>query len=344
MIKRSSIDPHLEIMRILEDRRNRSRKLAEQRLSEVLTNCAGIAEIENRIRLAGLKYNNLILTGELPAGEAVDKAENEIDRLESEKAAILRESGYGENYLDAAYECGLCSDTGYIEDEEIGRRRRCSCYNQLLTEMLYQGSNVPAAGRAGFDCFDPLLFSDKADKKKYGFDISPRENIIRIRDWAMGYIKAFKSDTGEDLYFFGPPGTGKTFVSLCIAKSFLNDGFTVVYMTAPSLFNTITEYRTNMFRDEKFSDITYRGILDANLLIIDDLGTESMTAARYSEFLTLLNLRSYTAEKQRNTILSTNMNLKSLRNAYDERIGSRIMGDFKIIPFFGDDLRLVVRG
>jgi len=341
MIKRDSPDPHIEITQILEERRNRSERLAGLKRSEVAAVCPGFSEIENRIRNAGLKYNRMILSGELPAGEAAAKMQNEIDALSKEKLGLLTGGGFDADYLDEKHICEVCGDTGFIGGDD-GAPVRCSCYKQLLIERLYEGSNIASsAGGASFEAFNPLLYSDKPDKKKYGNDkMSPRENITGIRDSSISFVNAFISGIGENLYFFGPPGTGKTFVSLCIAKRILDEGFTVLYMSAPTLFNTITEYRMKAFRDEFYRDASYQSIIGADLLIVDDLGTESMTAARYSEFLTLLNSRAGASESGRSTILSTNMDPRALRNAYDERVFSRIMGDYKVISFFGDDLRL----
>ena len=316
---------------------------ATQRYSEVLLNCAGFEDIENRIRQVGLKYNRMILSDEMPVEEASEKIKREIEPLTQKKLELLKKAGYDENYLNEVHVCDICCDTGFIGKPD-GDSRRCSCYNQMLIDSLYETSNIILNDGICFESFDPCLFSEKTDTEKYGFDTSPRENISMIRDFSVDFIKTFISGTCENLYFFGRPGTGKTFISLCIAKCLLAKGVTVLYMSAPSLFNTITEYRTKVFRDDNYSDVPYKSIIEADLLIVDDLGTESMTPARYSDFLTVLNSRSGTsaAHTQKSVILSTNMDLKALRKTYDERIVSRIIGSFKIIPFFGEDLRPIL--
>ena len=355
MTRNNFTEPYTEVLQILEGRRSQSRRVAQDRYSEVSANCAGFSDIESRIRNVGLKYNRMVLSGELSADEAVEKINAQISPLVNEKNMILENAGYGSGYLLPSHVCHKCSDTGFQEGPG-GERVRCACLSQLLIERLYQGSNIAPLGEACFEKFNPSLFSDKADYNKNGYRISPRENMIKIRDASFAFIDAFKSGLSKDFYFFGRTGTGKTFVSSCIAKRFLDEGFTVLYMSAPSLFNTITEYRMKAFQDDQYKDAPFRGIVESSLLIIDDLGTESMTDTRYSEFLTLLNTRSGAAGGvsdgatgvatggatggARSTILSTNMNLRQLRDAYDERIVSRIIGNFEIIPFFGDDIRL----
>jgi DNA replication protein DnaC len=147
------------------------------------------------------------------------------------------------------------------------------------------------SGAACFGSFDETLFSDQADAAKYGHPMSPRENIVKIRDSALSFAQSFSERQAMNLYFFGRAGTGKTFMATAIAEALLRKGHTVLYLAAPALFNAITEYRLRSFRDEGYSDHIYRSILEAELLIIDDLGTESMTNARYAEFITLLNER-----------------------------------------------------
>jgi DNA replication protein DnaC len=131
-------------------------------------------------------------------------------------------------------------------------------------------------------------------------------------------------------------------MAACIANAAIERGRTALYQTAPALFRMLTEHRMRAFRDDAYSDAAFRSAREADLLVIDDLGTESMTDARYSEFIGLLNERvaGYGPGGARATIISTNMTLQSLRGLYDERIASRIMGEFRIVHFIGDDLRL----
>ena len=341
MTGKGNSDPHVEIAQILEVRRNQASITAEMRYSEVTSKCADFVEIEDRIRNTGLKYNKMAALGEISVDQASVLIEREIGKLKKEKLTILKAAGYRGDYLDRVHVCNKCKDAGYVEDDK-GIRVRCSCYNQMLIERLYQGSNIAAMSNASFETFEPLLFSDEVNIEKTGHGMSPRDNIVGIKDSSLDFVNSLKSGKVENLYFFGPAGTGKTFVCTCIAKRLLDAGFTVLYISAPSLFNALTEYRMKAFSDERYSDEVYRSILDADLLIVDDLGTEAITAARYSEFLTLLNSRypDVPGVNARSTIISTNNDLKSLRKIYDERVISRIIGGYKIISFFGNDLRL----
>ena len=131
---------------------------------------------------------------------------------------------------------------------------------------------------------------------------------------------------------------GKTFMSNCIAKELLKKGKTVLYQTAPVLLESVIDYK--MSKQKNTSDNIYQSVLEADLLIIDDLGTESLNSMKLSELFTILNTRILNLNnKTTKTIISTNLNINDIFNNYEERIGSRIAGYYDIYYFFGDDLR-----
>ncbi|MFR3783328.1 MAG: ATP-binding protein [Clostridia bacterium] len=131
---------------------------------------------------------------------------------------------------------------------------------------------------------------------------------------------------------------GKTFMSNCIANELLKNGKTVLYQTAPILLENVINYKMSKQKDSL--DNIYKSILDSDLLIIDDLGTESLNSMKLSELFTILNTRILNLNhKPTKTIISTNLNINDIFNNYEERIGSRIAGYYDIYCFFGDDLR-----
>ena len=127
-------------------------------------------------------------------------------------------------------------------------------------------------------------------------------------------------------------------MSNCIAQEMLRQGKTVLYQTAPILLESIIDYK--MSKNKNSIDNIYKSILEADLLIIDDLGTESLNSMKLSELFTILNTRILNLNhKPTKTIISTNLNINDIFNNYEERIGSRIAGYYDIYYFFGDDLR-----
>lgn len=127
-------------------------------------------------------------------------------------------------------------------------------------------------------------------------------------------------------------------MSNCIASELLKKGKTVLYQTAPVLLESVIDYKLS--RNKNVENNIYNSVLNVDLLIIDDLGTESLNSMKLSELFTILNTRILNLNsKITKTIISTNLNINDIFNNYEERIGSRIAGYYDIYYFFGDDLR-----
>ena len=127
-------------------------------------------------------------------------------------------------------------------------------------------------------------------------------------------------------------------MSNCIARELLKKGKTVLYQTAPVLLETVIDYK--MSKQKNSVDNIYQSVLETDLLIIDDLGTESLNSMKLSELFTILNTRILNLNNRiTKTIISTNLSIREIFSTYEERIGSRIAGYYDIYYFFGDDLR-----
>lgn len=128
-------------------------------------------------------------------------------------------------------------------------------------------------------------------------------------------------------------------MSNCIACELLKKGKTVLYQTAPVLLESVIDFKLG--KSENLGDNLVKSVLDTDLLIIDDLGTETMNSMKLSELFTIINTRILNLNnKITKTIISTNLSIKDIFNNYQDRIGSRIAGYYDIYYFFGDDLRL----
>ena len=127
-------------------------------------------------------------------------------------------------------------------------------------------------------------------------------------------------------------------MSNCIAKELLKKGKTVLYQTAPVLLESVIDFK--MSKQKNFSENILQSVFDSDLLIIDDLGTESLNSMKLSELFNIINTRILNLnQKVTKTIISTNLNIQDIFRNYEERIGSRIAGFYDIYCFFGDDLR-----
>lgn len=313
-----------------------------RRRNEVYSRLPAIEALEREMQLTAVRYNKMILIGLDSMNKTLSELSARIDRLKREKEELLANAGYDKNYLEITYQCPRCSDTGFVDTgAEV---EKCACYRQQVLNYLFSRSNIKVAEKENFSMFDESYYPSIPDEARFGIKISPRENILYIKEHCIAFIENFASPDVKNLYFCGPTGVGKTFMANCIAMELMKRGITVLYQTAPVLFSTIHEYRTRSFKGDGESDESYRNILEAELLIIDDLGTEAPSAARYAELLTILNTRqSNNMSKPCKTIISTNIEVKMLHEYYDERIVSRIIGCFDMFKFAGEDIRVLKR-
>jgi len=323
-----------------EKRRNKAQEDLEDKKQLIYSNAPAIEEIDTKIRLLGIKYNKLVLAGSKPFSAETEAILKEMDSLKLKKQSLLSEMGYTENYLEISYICDKCKDTGYIETDT--GTEKCTCHKQMIIELLYNQSALKIPVEENFESFNEKYYSDKADIDKYKIEISPRENILMIKEKCLNFINNFDSPAEKNLFFSGPTGVGKTFLSNCIAHELLKRGKTVLYQTTPRLLDIIHEYKIRSLKDSEASDSDLRDIYDVDLLILDDLGTEAPTAARFTELLNILTERYLNnLVKPCKTIISTNMSIRELYQFYDERIVSRIVGNFDMLKFAGDDIRRI---
>lgn len=331
-----------DIRRFLDNqfalKRDRAIYEAERRKRELLGRIPDLSEVDTELSLAGVRYAQALLND--ATASSADDYLKKIDHLNNKKELILSTNNIPMDYLEPNYSCKICEDRGYVSAN--GASVPCSCYKRLYLEHLYEVSNLLDDGKTGFDYFDETWYSDEINSKKYLLDISPRVQINSVKEQCQEFILKFTEGDTKNLYFYGLTGTGKTFMAKSIGLELLKAGFSVLYLSATSLFSIIQQYRLNIDRDGVSSEQAYKNLISTNLLILDDLGTEPQSDSKYAELLTLLELR--TAQNKIRTakaIIASNLNFKRLSQEYNERIASRIVGDFHSLQFVGDDIRIV---
>ena len=306
----------------------------DKRKEELYSKIPELKEIEDEINSSAISKAKEIL---LNNSKSIDSFKQKVSDLKLKKEQILRENGINESYLEPNYECKICKDTGYVTDSNY-KTRMCNCLKQKLLDYSFNKSNMYNLKNENFSTFNENIFSDEVDVAKYRFNISPRKNILNIKEKCIEFVENFDNPNYKNLLFTGGTGLGKTFMSNCIASELIKKGKTVLYGTAPVLLESVIDYKMN--KQKNTSDNIYKSVLEADLLIIDDLGTESLNSMKLSELFTILNTRILNLNnKITKTIISTNLNINDIFNSYEERIGSRIAGYYDIYCFFGDDLR-----
>ena len=165
--------------------------------------------------------------------------------------------------------------------------------------------------------------------------MTPRENMLDILGISEEFINNFDKNNGDNLLFYGTTGLGKTFLCNCIAKSLLDKNKIVIYQTAFTILDILEERRFGK-GDKEMSNYQYELLFDADLLIIDDLGTEVSNTFTNAEIFNIVNTRLLRSKK---TIISTNLTPKEISDTYTDRVFSRIFDKFNPLKFYGNDLR-----
>lgn len=303
----------------------------DKKIQDLYSSNKRLEEIDSELNTYALNTAKMILSKNDIC--YIEDLKNKIDILKKEKNDILKNLNINEDFFKPDFECTLCKDTGYVQDGT--NFNLCNCIKQKLFNIEYNKSNIGNLEKDSFNNFNLSLYSDKIYTELYSSDISPRDNIKNIKDIAESFIANFENDSEKNLLFIGNTGLGKTFLSNCIANELLKKGKTVLYQTAPVMLDTIINSKFN-----NTIDTIYDNILNVDLLIIDDLGTECMNSMKFSELFNIINTRLLNQNNHiTKTIISTNLGLKVLSEKYDERIFSRFVGYYNICRFFGEDIR-----
>lgn len=251
--------------------------------------------------------------------------------LQRERAELLVAAGYPFDALEYQPACPLCGDTGFRDGQ------RCRC----LTAFCVQEQNRELSKLLDLQgqSFDTFSFQWYDTQYRAAEGASPRENMEIVYELCANYAHNF-GRRSTNLLMTGAPGLGKTFLSACIAREVSESGFSVVYDTAVHVF---AQFESSKFGREEAEDAgaDVDRCLNCDLLILDDLGSEMVTAFVVSALYQIVNGRLMAGRK---TILNTNLALEELGRRYSPAILSRIEGEYQILTFFGEDIRRLKRG
>lgn len=321
-----------EVQREYDLKRQKAITAAEKRKAELLEKEPKYKElIEKKNKLALELAKTLIKSSGIEKQIATENMEIKLKELEKEEKGLLKHLNLQDDYLQPIYECSRCEDTGFINGKV-----RCSCFTQRIVNITYKQNNMLKLEDENFNTFDIAYFSNKVDKQKYQSDKSPLENVEEIRKISKAFCENLTDTKQKNLLFVGKAGTGKTFMSSCIANEVVNKGYTVLYQTAPLLMDMLLETKFASLKDEVKKEQHDR-VFEVDLLIIDDLGTENLNNMKFTELFNIINTRLL---KDKKTIISTNLTLADLASEYDDRVMSRLIGNYTICRFFGEDIRL----
>lgn len=309
----------------LEQTREKNRRELERRRKYVREHEPILSEIEAKLMEGG----NALLRCVLNGGRDFENIKKFIQKKQSEKQELLESMGLPKDYLDEIYDCQNCHDTGF---DSSGRK--CSCLVRLTAKYIDLNSNMTELMKSQtFENFDFSLYSPNPDGRK----TSPLEHATKAYNIAKSFADDFSN--GRNIILMGNAGTGKTYLSNCIGNRALARGKTVYYQTSYKLFELLENLKFGKYDDSSEYDRALsikKYVYSADLLIIDDLGTEFVTQFTAAALFDLINTRLLDSKA---TVISTNLSLESMEKMYSTRFTSRIFGEFKMIFMYSEDLR-----
>lgn len=312
----------------LFERRLKAEKDVDKRRSEIYSKIPRAEEIEKLISTCGIKAAKAVVRG----GDVVSEMEALRDQnlaLQNELSNLLVQYGYPADVFEPHYYCKKCKDTGYYDVN--GKTVVCSCLKNALVACACAELNRNAPlSLSTFETFS-LDYYDKNEDAQIG--TSPYKQMNRILNYCKNYANNFEKNS-ESILMKGATGLGKTHLSLAIANEVIKKGYGVIYSSAPTL---MTRLEKNFFSNGSKDDSTENMLLECDLLIVDDLGTEFHGQFSISQLYNIFNSRMLSNKP---IIINTNLTMRELEKIYNERFVSRISGNAQKLDFLGKDIRI----
>ncbi len=297
----------------------RAQEEANLRRAEVHAALPEIAEIDRLLSVTGLRIFEATMRADMAEIENINK---ENADLRAKREEILKIAGFAPDYTEIKYECEMCGDTGTVDN------RMCMCMRKKLIEAGFESSGMSnLIKKQKFENFSLDYYKDNPDNFK---------RMSKIVDILKKYAENFDTEKSGNVAMFGGTGLGKTHLSSAVAGKIIEKGNDVYYTCATNMFADFEEKR---FGSSAAYDVTgdVSQYFTCDLLIIDDLGAEIINQFTVSCLYNVINTR---INRRKPTILSTNLTQEEFKKKYWDRIWSRVFGEFLILPFAGDDIRI----
>ncbi len=289
------------------------------KLDRALAELPELKALENQRAEVGAKLVAAAMSGDKDALGALQAASKELQKRYND---ILKAA----NVEKEPPACPICKDEGY------NGTVLCDCVKAEIREIIKNElTSAAPLGDCDFASFSLEYYPKELDQN----GVSPKKRMTAILDFCKGYCEGF-GDSADSVLFLGSAGLGKTHLSLAIANEVIGRGYQVIYNTAQNLFLKLEEeyfsHSGNAYAD---------ALLECDLLILDDLGTEFCTSFTQSALYNIVNTRIL---RRKPTIISTNLSLKEIEEKYTARISSRFIGSYVMKKFAGRDVRQLKLG
>lgn len=302
---------------IMTTRRRNAISENDSRIAEINKKLPQIKEINDVLYSTGKELINIISSGKKDdIQQSIAKLRSDNVQAQAMARSILAANGYPEDYLDVHYSCPVCHDTGYCGSSF------CNCFKKLCGKLSADELNKSAHLKlSSFDSFSLSYYS--------GDDYFTMQRIL---EFTKQYAETFTPQT-DSIFMFGDTGLGKTHLSLAIANKVLEKGYSVIYDSAINILRNIEKEHFSRDHSSEMIDL----VMNTDLLILDDLGTEYETAFYSATIYNIINTR---LNSGRPTIISTNLGFEGIERKYEKRVVSRIVSVYKCLEFSGEDVRL----
>ena len=322
------------VMREYDSIRYQNATLRQDRTKEVFDKVPELKSLNDEIinDFSKLAKDALSLNREeyVLAKERLDK---KVTMFNEQKLRLLVHNGFDKNYLAHIYNCPLCKDTGFINDE------KCDCFKHIASKLIYSSKNIymMADETADFKNFNLEYYSEN------DFDNDTERNSRENALDAFQKLKSMADDfenNARNFVIYGGVGVGKTFLASCLANSLIKSGHSVVFLTAFRLFNIFENYTFHRDDgDEGKTSPSTDPIFNCDLLVLDDMGTEVSNAFTTSKLFDCINERIL---HNKPTVISSNWSPIYIKANYSDRIFSRLMQHYKFLKLTGDDIRMTL--
>lgn len=309
-------DDLIRIKAEYREKYQKARANADIRAEEVYLKIPKVKEIDTALSHTALEIMAAVSSGKETAEAALARVRARNTELMEERGKLLLSAGYPEDYTDVRYECEKCGDSGYIDG------KMCECMKRELIMAGYESSGL-----------GKLIATQSFENFSLDYYKSGGANYKNMELYYMSlrsFANNFSSDTYKNFLLIGGTGLGKTHLSTAVAKTVIDRGFDVLYVSAIDMF---ADFEQKQFGNGEDNTRRY---FDCDLLIIDDLGTELTNQFTVSCLYNVINSRINTT---RSTFINTNLSKKEIEAKYAERITSRLFGEYYPLVFTGVDIR-----
>ncbi len=309
------------LMRLYSSRQARNRQVIAEHTEKLYANIPELSSLDEQHAQYALQQLQYLLEG---AQADADEMRLKMEQISAQRQKLMADAKVPEGYLVPPYTCPDCQDTGFINNQ------RCHCFIQESINLVYSQSHLDdILDRENFETFSLDFYSTNPLSSDNPW--SPLDYAKDSLEKCLNFVQNFDAD-GGNLLLFGDTGTGKTFLSNCVAKALMESNHSVVYFTASQFVNIF-----DIKNKGEATDAEKEQISSCELLIIDDLGTEFTNTYNSAQFFACLNDRLL---HSKSTLISTNLSIDDIRDRYSERVSSRILQSYTLCQLFGDDIRV----